>query len=114
MGRRTVLEPHRIINDGDMASDIDTNTTTQTKYLDKITYEVSWTGTSPVGEIFIDRRVKNEWATLDFGSEITISGNSGSHQIEINRPADELRVRYVATSGTGTLNVWVSGTVEGA
>jgi hypothetical protein len=72
---------------------------------------VNWTGSSPVGELFFD--ASNDyapssglgtWQALDFGSQIIISGNTGSHTIAINQlPYRFVRARYVKTSGTGTL-----------
>lgn len=98
------------INGVSMAGNI-TSDPTNVQHSDNIGYLVSWTGTSPVGEIFVD--VSNDeastpttWKSLDFGSQITVSGNSGSHDININQlPFVQIRVRYVRSSGVGTLTV---------
>lgn len=79
---------------------------------DNIGIVTTWTGTSPVGTLNI--QVSNDynpdngngnWVTLDFGSAIAISGNTGSLNITINQlPYTYLRAQYSKVSGTGTLN----------
>ena len=50
MGRKSVLEPYSIVSGGDIGANL-TSPETSVKNLDQITYEIVWTGTSPVGEI---------------------------------------------------------------
>jgi hypothetical protein len=96
-----------------MATD-QTSAVTDALNTDNIGLIVSWTGTAPVGELFID--VTNDtdlvdaaawtWVPLTFSSNITITGNTGDHDISLNfLPFAKLRVRYARTSGTGTLTV---------
>jgi hypothetical protein len=73
--------------------------------MDKAGIYFEWSGTSPVGVLTVEARNSSDgnWYTLDFGSAMNISGNTGSHQIRITELLSyEIRVKYTATSGTGT------------
>lgn len=90
---------------------------TNVQFEDNIGIQVSWTGTSPVGTLAIE--CSNDygrngvtspvWVALDFGSTINITGNSGSHTININQlPFTNIRANYTRVSGTGTLKAQIS------
>lgn len=92
-----------------MGADITTDVT-NVQFSDNLGIQVSWTGTAPVGEIFIqtsnDYTALNAgtWSDLDFGVPITVTGNSGNHVISINQvPFVAIRLFYDRTSGTGTM-----------
>jgi hypothetical protein len=91
-----------------------TSTETNVLGMDYALIKIVWTGSSPVGEIQVealrDRKDNIEtWATVDFGSTISVSGNSGSHDLVLTRlPFEKTRVKYVRTSGTGTLNAIIT------
>lgn len=98
------------------ATDISTDQTSEivyVPYLDNVGMIVSWTGTSPVGELKIEvsnqQQNPNEpmiWSQLDFGSAIAISGNSGTHTINMNQlPFNAIRAKYARVSGTGNLDL---------
>ena len=103
----------KVSNALDMSANITTETTNVLN-VDNIGIVASWNGTSPVGTLFVD--VSNDegtsptnWATLDFGVSIAIANNTDSGVININQvPFVWLRVRYVRTSGTGTLTLALS------
>lgn len=102
-----------------MGADI-TSVESNTQFLDYALLQLEWTGTSPVG-VFNVEFLKLEaerntatgvdiWEACDFGgtigTDIPISGSSGSHQIilqEICFP--RLRCFYDRTSGSGSLTV---------
>lgn len=93
-----------MVEDGDMSSNI-TSEVVDIKYMDNIGIHAVFTGT-PDGEIFID--VSNDdgsnWTTLSFDSDILVSA-AGDHNINVNQcPFQKIRLRYVASSGSGTLN----------
>lgn len=72
---------------------------------DRANYRIEWEGSSPVGEIFIETRNNPDdtWRALDFGSSISISGNSGFHDILIQKMCWKyMRARYAHTSGSFT------------
>ena len=82
-------------------------------YLDNVGMIVSWSGTAPVGELKIEVSNQQEnpnqpmiWSELDFGSPIIITGNSGTHTINMNQlPFNAIRARYVRTGGSGSLDL---------
>lgn len=82
-----------------------TSTVTEVQNMDNIGIVMNWTGTSPVGVVTI--QVSNDqltWASLDFGSAIAVSGDTGNNVIDIAQlPYSYLRAVYTKTSGTGTL-----------
>ena len=97
-----------------MAASI-TGPETSVKNLDQITYEVVWSGTSPIGTIAVETQVKDVWQAIDLPT-IDVTGNSGSHLITINSAShfQKLRVVYNRTSGTGSMTVTIIGAVLGA
>jgi hypothetical protein len=82
-----------------------TSSVSEVLNLDNIGIVVNWAGSSPVGALTI--QASNDqltWVSLDFGSTIDISGDSGSHIIDIAQlPYAYLRAVYTKASGTGTL-----------
>lgn len=123
MGRKSILEPYKIVSAASLAGNF-TSGNTSIKNLDNIWIEIEWTGTAPSGEIFIEVASEypketeqyTQFKELDFGAPITIAGASGTHTININQApmASVLRVRYAFTGGTGTMNAYISGKVVGA
>ncbi len=109
------------------ASDISTNSDsakTNVEGVDEATIFVNWAGTSPVGTITIEASNSDSndfatslevWNELDFGSAISVSGNTGDHQINFtSMPFKYIRFRYAATSGTGALTARINATSIGA
>jgi hypothetical protein len=111
LARKNVLKPYKMIDGGDLSSNI-TSSTTSVINLDKASISISWSGSSPVGTIEVEARngEADPWTALDFGgSTISISGNSGSHRILLNEtPFTDVRVSYTATSGTGTIDAIIT------
>lgn len=115
MGRKQILPYFQVITDGDMSGDI-TSSVSTVEQVDQITYDISWTGSTPVGEIFVQYSNNNEsWNNLDFGTTIDISGNSGSHKIDVQLITSKyMRLFYDFTSGTGTIQAHIKGSTKGA
>lgn len=114
MSRKSILEPYSIVSAGDMSADV-TSPETSVKNLDQITYEIVWSGTSPVGEIQVQTLVKDVWQAIALPT-ISVSGGTGNHLITINSASHfhKLRVKYIRTSGTGSLTINIIGAVLGA
>lgn len=82
---------------------------------DNLGFTLVWAGTAPVGEIkvFITNQkdepgVIRDFVELDFGSAISISGNSGNHLVNINQcPFEAFKLSYTRASGIGTLKCFV-------
>lgn len=130
MATRPKIPPELVINAGSMAGDL-TSSPTIIQSLSMPTYQLSWSGTSPVGTVSVqvsndfalnaDGTVKNSgtWDSLYLvvGSSapsqtIAISGNSGHGFIDVPLTgAYACRLIYTRSSGTGTLNVTFSAKV---
>lgn len=123
MASRPILTPYPVVLDGDMSDDITSDITILTN-LSMISYDISWTGTSPIGTISAQvsnsysknadgsTRDEGNWTTLP-GTSAAITGNSGSGFMEIDAAgAYAIRLFYDRTSGVGVLNVKVNGKVR--
>lgn len=113
----------KIIDGGDISGDL-TSLVSNVQFLDYGIMDISWTGSSPVGVINVEflkleahRNTGTNtdvWQAIDFtgatgGTDIAISGASGNHQIIFNAlPFPQIRVKYVRTSGSGSLTVTFS------
>lgn len=81
--------------------------------------EIEWIGAAPVGAITVEVASDlvsgaSGFVALDFGSTIDITGSPGKHTIRFDKiPFSVLRVRYTRTSGTGTMNIYLSGKTTG-
>jgi hypothetical protein len=128
MSSRTALRPTPVISAQSMAANI-TSTPTILQSLTVVNYAVSWTGTSPVGELSVEASndyVEGATGGLSGGTwnvvpltlngstvtEIPITGNSGNGMIDIpGLGAAAVRLVYTATSGTGSLTATIAGKV---
>lgn len=106
-----------------MTSNITSDVTIIQK-LSLISYAIEWTGTSPVGEVNVevsndyrqnaDGSVKDPgtWNTLPLSDSTVVVGNSDHGFIDIYATGGyALRLTYTRASGTGIMNVMVSGKV---
>lgn len=87
------------------------SSTVNVQNLDSAGIHVSWTGSSPVGVITVQARNGSDdsWYDLDFGSTISVSGNTGNHQIVFNSlPFTDIKMTYTRTSGTGTIHAKIT------
>jgi len=117
---RAPLKPYPVITNGDMSGDI-TSDVTIIQNLSLIGYDISWTGSSPVGVMSVqvsntyslnsDGTVKNSgnWTTLTLSTPANVSGNTGNGFIDVDLTgANAIRLVYTRTSGTGTLNATIA------
>lgn len=107
-----------------------TSSPTVMQSLSKISYEVDWTGSSPVGTLAL--QVSNTYAIAPDGSvgsvgtwtavpmdvsgvettTISISGSTGNGFIDVTMHAGyACRLLYTKVSGTGTMTAVVNGKV---
>lgn len=107
MGRKNTLINYLMFGSAgcDMSVSSTTSSSTSVQNTDNIGIILSWTGTSPVGTVTISGSNDNStFVDLDFGSTISISGNTGSDLLNINQfPCAYIRIKYTKGSGTGTL-----------
>lgn len=117
---RAPLKPHSVITNGDMSGSI-TSDVTIIQNLSLIGYDISWTGSSPVGAMSVqisntyslnpDGTVRNagNWTTLTLSAATNVSGNSGNGFIDVELTgANAIRLVYTRTSGTGTMNATIA------
>lgn len=112
MARKNIILPYKIFDGVDLATD-QTSLPTDVSYLDNIGIIVEWSGTSPVGELFVEcanppEHLKDPsdwtWVPLDFGRSIGISDDSGNHDINMTQlPYSKLRMQFKRTSGAGQM-----------
>lgn len=124
MSSRPILSPYSVITNASMATSL-TSIVTVIQNLSMVSYEVVWSaGSTPVGTIsvqvsndysqYADGSANNpgNWSDLPLSTTPGITGNTGVGYIDIDANAGyALRLVYTRTSGSGTLNVIVSGKV---
>lgn len=123
MSSRQQLAPYPVVTNGDMSADVISKVTICLK-LSELAYEVSWTGT-PTGIFQIETsdsysldatgNVKNAgiWNAITLSSVPPTSGSDGNGTIMLNQmPGYAVRLKYVRTSGTGTMQAIVNGKVS--
>lgn len=131
MSTRTTLRPATIINAQSMAADI-TSDPTVLNSISGVSYEASWSGTSPVGTL--SAQVSNSYAlsstgavinagvwttvalVLDTGlvaTSVPVTGNTGSVVINLTGVQEyAIRLFYDAASGVGTMSAVICGKVS--
>jgi hypothetical protein len=113
------ITPTQIIEAGSMGADIYSETT-HILSMDVAMYHVEWSGTAPVGTLYVqallgkDPREPNaKWVNIEDLS-FPLSGNTGVEQINLERICFPfIRLFYDSTSGVGTMNAWVMGKGQG-
>jgi hypothetical protein len=129
MSDRPLIAPTVVIAAGDMSANI-ISTPTILQRLSMVSYDVSWTGSSPVGTLSVqvsntysqngDGTVRNpgNWttATLNYnGTQVTtipVSGSTGNGFIDVDATgAYAMRLIYTFTSGTGTMTAVLASKV---
>lgn len=116
MGRKSIIKPYKVFDEVDISSS-QNSTFSSLEPVDKAVIHIEWTGTSPVGTIVVQSRMdeSSNWVDVDMGTSISVSGNTGSHVLLFNeKPAPQIRLQYVRTSGTGSLTATLSANVTGA
>lgn len=123
MSSRPQFDPHSVITNGSMASNIISEVTI-VKKLSMISYDISWAGTAPVGAMSVqvsntysqnaDGTVRNagNWTTLALSTPPTVSGSIGNGFIDVDATgAFAMRLVYTRTSGTGTMSATIAAKV---
>lgn len=124
MSSRPQAAPFSVITNGSMAGNI-TSRATIIQKLSMIGYDISWTGTAPVGAMTIQVsntyaenadgsvRVAGNWTTLTLSSPAPVSGATGNGFIDVDATgAYAIRLVYTRTSGTGTMNATITAKVS--
>jgi len=123
MASRPIFTPYLVIDSGDMSGNI-TSKVTVIQNLSMLSYDISWSGSTPVGVMSVqfsnsysqnaDGSVRNagNWTTITLNNPSNVSGNTGNGMIDIDATgAFAMRLVYTRASGTGTMNAVVNGKV---
>lgn len=115
-----ILKPVQLISAGDMSGSI-TSIACEIQLQDNIGVQLNWSGV-PVGTFSIqvsnDHREDSKgnilnpgtWVSLPLSPSITATGSPDSAYVDLNQlSAMYMRVVFTRTSGSGTLNAFVSG-----
>lgn len=100
----------QIVSAGNLSGNI-TSDGLEVKAAIRMSLQVSWTGSSPVGTLKVQGSNDNITFADDpeQASPLAISGSSGQALIKIaNTSYNYVRVLYTSTSGSGSLNVNLS------
>jgi hypothetical protein len=106
--QKNILKSYQNITSGDMTTTL-TSPSTNIQWQDNIGIQFNFTGT-PTGNFFVDVSVDAvNWIPLTFSTSPVASGSAGSIYLDLNQlSSPNIRVRYVPTSGSGTLNSFIT------
>lgn len=123
MSSRPILPSNSVITNGDMSADITSKVSIMSN-VSMLSYDISWTGTSPIGVAAVQvsntyqqnmaggQQTLGNWTTIPL-SVTNITGNSGTGIIEIPETSSyAIRLIYTRTSGTGTMQATIHGKVR--
>ena len=120
MGRKNVVKTYKIMEEADLSGNIESSVTNVIN-LDSGSIHIIWTGSSPVGTITVEATNDDpesssaQYRELGLGSAISISGNSGEHDIVFTYlPFRAIRLIYTRSSGTGSISATLSAKTLGA
>jgi hypothetical protein len=107
---RRYINPFAAISAGNMSGNI-TGTVISLRDVDNVSAVYYWTGTAPVGEVKVYvQNGSSTFSLLGISPVAAVSGASGDNNILITDVSfEKIRFDYVRTSGTGTLNVIITG-----
>ncbi len=128
MSTRTVLRPN-LLDPVDLSA-TGASQATILQSLDMLRYDVSWSGTTPVGTLSLETsgdyalgasgviinagtwKVAPMFVNGVYATSVAISGNTGVGTIDVLETAGyAFRLLYTRSSGTGTMSIIVSGKV---
>ena len=73
--------------------------------IDRIAFQVNWTGT-PTGQFFVQvSNDKTAWVTLPLSEDVVAAGVADDALIDVETAARYIRLIYTRTSGTGLVSV---------
>ena len=108
------VTPRPLITDGDLSKDITTDWV-DVQGLNQITVHYKWSGTDPVGEMKVEADVSappHKTANaydIPLSPSASVDSDDGADTIVLTGPLSRWRIKWVATSGTGTLNAYWQG-----
>lgn len=115
-GTKSNLTPVRIALDADLSADY-TSAVTTISFQDNVVYQVNVKTGTPVGVLDVqtstDYNFTNgaagNWTSLGAAFQATVNG-TGTGVLDLNQVGPcFVRLKYTRTSGTGTMDIFVSG-----
>lgn len=116
MSRKSLIHSYKFFDSQAVSADA-TSSSTTVDQLDYCSIDFSWSASTLAATLYVQVKngSKGNWRSLDFGSTISISGTSGSHEIQINSlPFTDLRLFVDHSSGSGTVNAVITSKSMGA
>lgn len=120
MSRKNALTPYQLFTNADMSDDL-TSAPTNIDWLDNISFHLIFTG-SPVGVFYVEvssnykqgpdgnALIAGDWIALPIDPVPIAGGDADSIMLDLNQlGVPWVRLSYVATSGSGSLNAFVTG-----
>lgn len=116
MGSKKVIKSFQMISAASMAATV-TSSIVNTEFLDNIGLYIKWASSDAVGVITVESSINydaglatGDWFSLTFNPPLAQpASNNGSYGINLNElPYPWLKVVYTRTSGSGTLNAYLS------
>lgn len=121
MAQKGMLQPYQSITDGDMSGNLTSNVT-DIRFMDNISVQLIFTGT-PTGTFEVEGSLDynrpdpttgvtnpGTWTPITFSTPPVASGAAGDILLDMNQLSFPfIRVVYISTSGSGTLQCWISG-----
>jgi hypothetical protein len=122
MSAKTILKSYQVVLNGNMTSNI-TSPPTNIQMLDNTGYSIAFSGT-PTGTFSVQCSADYQpgtapteypmnpgtWTTLPLSNPITAAGSPDNGYIDLTLlSAPWIRLVYTASSGSDSLQVWVTG-----
>lgn len=126
MSSRPMLTPYSVItaDSGNDMTAIIHSIPTIIQNISMISYDISWSGASPVGAITLEvsntyvqnqdgtTKIPGNWTTLILDGPTNVSGSTGNGFIDVDKlAAFAIRLVYTPASGTGTLAAVITAKV---
>lgn len=108
-GRKLSLPPFHSIASGDMSGNL-TSKVSDISNADNVAIQLIFTGT-PTGTFAVQGSLdKNTWTALSLSPTPGATGVAGNILLDLNQLSfPYIRVVYTASSGAGSLDMWISG-----
>lgn len=108
MGVKRSLNYSELVVSGDMSGDV-TSPSTDILNMDRVGYQISWSGT-PTGDFSVEVSNDNStWIALTLSAVVAAAGSADDAFIDVETASKYIRLKYTASSGTGSLNVHITG-----
>lgn len=113
---KNFLKNYKIIDAQSMGADV-TSSVTNIQVIDNVGIQISFTTSDAVGTFYVQISADYDahlgtgtWINLDLSSTPTAASANADYYLDLNQlSAPWIRLFYDRTSGTGTLNAYITG-----